>query len=161
VFVRVSDFRERISLLPLKRVALNGFWLNAVWEFVQCPLFYDMWDGGFWYGAYWMWRAIFVDVLIVLGVLAVASWIADLSNLQASKWRRWVVLFFTGFLVSLPLEWIPRSRGLWQYAAWMPTMEVFGQDIGLLPVVQVTILPALSFYLAIRKKSKTATNQDS
>lgn len=101
-----------------------------------------------------------MDVLIVLGVLTVASLVADLSSSQTPKWQGWMVLFIAGLLVSVPLEWIPRSRGLWQYTVWMPTMEVFGQSIGLLPVVQVTTLPALSFYLASRKTTRTATNHD-
>jgi hypothetical protein len=116
-----------------------------------------MWGHGFWYGAYWMWRGIFVDVLIVIGVTAVAGQITGMPSLRPPTWRGWMALLAIGFLNSVPLEWIPRSRGLWQYTAWMPVMNIFGLEIGLLPVAQITFLPALSFHLAIRKKTKTAT----
>lgn len=33
--------------LPFRRTAIWDFLLNAVWEFVQCVLLYDMWSWGF------------------------------------------------------------------------------------------------------------------
>lgn len=44
-----------ISSLPLRCIAIWGFFLNTLWEFSQCVLFYDMWDWGFWEGTAWMW----------------------------------------------------------------------------------------------------------
>jgi len=64
--------RRRLPL-PFQRVALFGLGLNAAWEFLQCTVFYDMWDWPFWRAALWMWGAILGDVLIVLGVVSLAG----------------------------------------------------------------------------------------
>ena len=146
----MTDLREEISRLSLKRIALHGLWLNTAWEFVQCPLFYDMWDWGFWRGFLSTWSAIFGDVVIVLGVTVSAGLVIGFSNLQPLRWRGLMTLLAIGFIASISLEWIALAMERWSYTEWMPTVRVFGQAVGLLPVVQVTVLPSLSVYLATR-----------
>jgi hypothetical protein len=140
----------RVAVLPVKRIALYGFVLNAIWEFGQCYVFYDMWDWSFWQGTSWMWGAVAGDVLIVLAVTLLAGLIVGPSRLTPPDLKGWTALLGIGFLASVWLEWLARTLKLWSYSALMPTLEVFGYTVGLSPVVQVTVPPALSVYLAIR-----------
>ncbi len=39
-----------------------------------------------------------------------------------------------------------RALGIWSYKPAMPTLKVWG--VGLAPLLQITLLPALSVYLA-------------
>jgi hypothetical protein len=145
------------SSLPLKRIALWGFLLNAAWEFGQCTVLYDMWDWGFWRATAWMWGAILGDVAIVLGVVLGATLLTGGRRLRPPDVRGWVALLGVGFVASVGLEWAARALGLWGYSALMPTVTVLGHTVGLSPVVQVTALPALSVWLATRTGRRRAT----
>jgi hypothetical protein len=134
--------------LPYKRVALWGFGLNAAWEFVQCPLFYDMWSWGFWRATAWMWGAILGDVLIVLGVAWAAGRLVGPGRLTPPDGAGWAALLGVGLGAAVGLEWAAQALDLWGYTDRMPTVEVLGRAVGLSPVVQVTLLPALAFRLS-------------
>lgn len=140
--------------LSIRHIAVWGFVLNAVWEFIQCALFYDMWDWGFWRGAAWMWGAVFGDVLIVLGVAAVSLRFVETRALALPTGRGWAVLLGVGFVASVGLEWAARALHLWSYNDWMPTIVVLDHTVGLSPIVQITALPALSVYLATRSSRR-------
>jgi hypothetical protein len=134
--------------LPLKRIALWGFVLNMVWEFGQCTLLYDMWDWGFWRATLWMWGAILGDVGIVLGVVLGAVLLVGARRVAPPDGAGWAALLGVGFVASVGLEWAAQALGLWGYSAFMPTLTVIGHSVGLSPIVQVTLLPALSARLA-------------
>ena len=53
-------------------------------------------------------------------------------------------------LLFFGLEWAAQALDLWGYSELMPTVEVLGRTVGLSPIVQVMLLPALSVYLASR-----------
>lgn len=149
------------SSLPLKRVALWGFLLNMAWEFGQCTVLYDMWDWGFWRATAWMWGAIFGDVLIVLGVALGAVLLVGARRLLpphavGPDGVGWAALLGVGFVASVGLEWAAQALELWGYSDLMPTLTVLGHTVGLSPVVQVTVLPALSVWLALRRAPTTA-----
>lgn len=130
------------------RIAFWGLVLNAAWEFVQCLWLYDMWSWGFWRATAWMWAAIFGDMLIVLGVAALAGLLAGRQRLAPPDRRGWAALLAVGFAAAVFLEWAAQVLGLWGYSALMPTITVGGHTVGLAPVAQITLLPALSVYLA-------------
>ncbi len=136
--------------LPWQRIARWGFVLNAIWEFAQCTILYDMWDWGFWRATAWMWGAIFGDVLIVLGVVAVARLLVGKQRILQVNLRAYGALLAVGFVAAVFLEWAAQVLNLWGYSAWMPTVEVLGHTVGVSPILQVTILPALSAFLARR-----------
>lgn len=138
--------------MPLKKIAVWGFMLNALWEFGQCFYLYDMWDWGFWRATVWMWGAIIGDVFIVLGVALVASVLVGVGHLDPLKKRGWIALFIAGFAAAVLLEWGAQALHLWGYSNLMPTVEILGYTVGLSPVVQITVLPALSVHLAVRLK---------
>lgn len=101
-----------------------------------------------------MWGAIFGDVLIVLGVAALARLAVGPAALDRMSWRAWVSLLWIGLVASIGLEWAARALGLWGYSVWMPTVTVLGHTVGLSPIVQVTMLPALSVALAQRRSQE-------
>lgn len=139
------------SSLPLKRVALWGFGLNAFWEFAQCTVLYDMWDWGFWRATTWMWGAILGDVLIVLGAVLGAVLLVRARRVAPPDALGWAALLGVGFVMAVGLEWAAQALSLWGYSDLMPTLTVLGHTVGLSPVVQVTALPALSAWLATRR----------
>lgn len=139
------------SSLPLKRVALWGFGLNAFWEFAQCTVLYDMWDWGFWRATTWMWGAILGDVLIVLGAVLGAVLLVGARRVAPPDALGWAALLGVGFVMAVGLEWAAQALSLWSYSDLMPTLTVLGHTVGLSPVVQVTALPALSAWLATRR----------
>lgn len=135
------------------QVASWGLVLNAAWEFVQCPFLYDMRGDGFWRGAAWMWGTILGDVLIVLGVAALAARLVGAGRLAPPDVVGWSALLGVGFVAAAVLEWAAQALGLWGYSGLMPTLLIAGREVGLAPVVQVTVLPAISVVLAMRRAS--------
>jgi hypothetical protein len=139
--------------MPVWRIALYGFLLNMLWEFVQCTVLYDMWSWGLWRGTAWMWGGIAGDVVIVLGVVGLSRLAVGAGPLLDLSLKGWVALLGVGFVASVALEWAARALGLWGYTSWMPTLTIGGRAVGLSPIAQVTALPALSVALALRRES--------
>jgi len=136
--------------VPWRRIAAWALAFNAAWEFAQCPFLYDMGGPGFWRATAWMWGAIAGDVLIVLGVAALAHRLVGARRLTPPDRAGWTALLAVGFVAAVGLEWAAQALGLWGYSALMPTLPLGGREVGLAPVVQVTVLPALSVRLATR-----------
>lgn len=139
-------------MIDWKKIALWGFVLNMIWEFVQCTVLYDMWSWNFWKATAYMWGAIVGDVLIVLGIVYLASRFVGYAALSPPTRKGWTSLLAVGFVASVFLEWAALALNLWGYSEYMPTVEVFGYLVGLAPVVQITVLPALSVWIAFRRK---------
>lgn len=147
---------NHVSLrFPWTRVAFWGFGLNALWEFVQCVSLYDMWSMSFWRAVVWMWGAILGDVLVVLGVAALAVRLVGAARLRPPDGAGWAALLGVGLVAAVFLEWAAQALGLWGYTDLMPTLAVAGREVGLTPVVQVTLLPAFSVRMAHRKSGAT------
>jgi len=133
------------------RIALWGFFLNMIWEFVQCPFLYSMGTWDFWRATAWMWGAIVGDVFIVLGVVGLARLAVGSSSLRELDARGWTALIAVGFVAAVFLEWAAQVLGLWGYSSLMPTLNVAGHTVGLAPIIQITLLPAASAYLGTRR----------
>ena len=149
----------RIPPGVVRRVAVYGLVLNALWEFGHAGLFYDMWEEVGWAdGLFHITLAILGDVVIVMVVLALACCTAGAVHVAPPNGRGWMALLGFGFIAGVVLEWIARQLDWWSYNELMPTLSVWGEAIGLSPVAQVALLPALSVYLgtrlATRKKSE-------
>ena len=115
-----------------RHIALWAFALNAAWEFGQCLWLYDMWSWGFWRATAWMWGAICGDILIVLGVAALAGRAVGRAHLTPPDARGWTALLLAGFVAAVFLEWAAQAFSLWGYSVLMPTITAGG----LSPVVQ-------------------------
>jgi len=152
---------RRFSSLPLRRIALWALALNALWEFAQCGIFYQMWDEGLLNGSFLMTSAIAGDVAIVIAVAFIAFQLTGADVLNKPALSGWVVLVAVGFVAGLVLEWMSQVLRLWGYSPWMPSVPVLGFEVGLLPVLQIAILPAISVYLATRSIRRTAATASS
>ena len=95
---------RRFGTLPLRRIALWGFGLHALWEFAQCALLYGMWSWGSWWATAWMWGAIAGDVVITLGVALGAALLAGARRLDPPDRLGWAALLGVGFVASVGLE---------------------------------------------------------
>jgi hypothetical protein len=114
------------------RLALHALWLHGLWEAGQCRLFYDMSgvsgasDFGF------MIVATGADVFLTIALVAMT------------------LRFRSGAATAILIEIVAHSLGWWRYSPTMPALLFFGRSIGLLPVVQMALLPPLSTSLACR-----------
>lgn len=151
-----SNSRIYLTNLPLKRIAIWAFVLNALWEFGQCTMLYDMWDWGLLRGTVWMWGAIAGDVLIVLSMVAIVAVLTGKAHLNPPGSSGWLALISISFIASILLEWLALYLDLWVYSAWMPTVDLFGFSVGLAPIAQITLLPPLSVLLAFRQTVTTS-----
>lgn len=135
----------------VRRVAAWGLALNAAWEFAQAGPLYDMWaEVGWAQGLFHITLAILGDVLIVLGVAAAAALCMGRSSVLCASSKGCAALLAAGLMAAIGLEWAARAMDWWTYNELMPTLSVFGETVGLAPVAQITLLPAVSVTLAVR-----------
>ena len=135
------------------RIALAGLILNAAWEAVQCAFLYEM-NGGWMQGLPWMLGAVLGDVLLILGVFWGAALLVGKRRVAPPDALGWCVLLGLGLAAGLLVEWTARALNLWKYGPLMPTAEVFGAAIGLAPIVQMLVLPALSVRIATARRRR-------
>lgn len=128
----------------LALIALISFLSNLVWEILQPSLFkgYD----GFWQHFGKCVFATIGDMVFITSLYIFFTflfkdffWIRNLSPGKA------FLIIVTGALSAVVFEKIAVSLGMWEYGD-MPLIP--GVDVGLLPVLQFTILPMVSYYLA-------------
>lgn len=127
------------------RIATIGFILNLVWENAQAP-----WYQG--YSSFWQHFSVCFlgtlgDVVIVLllfaafaGVYRNWDWIRTLS------WKTAVPLVLAGLAIGVIIELFALTTGRWTYTEAMPLVP--GLRVGLWPVLQMTILPGLTFFIS-------------
>lgn len=114
-----------------RHIAPWALGLNLAWEFVQCTVFYDMWDWGLWRATVWMWGASLGDVVISLAVAVLAAVLVGVRRITPPDAAGSAALLALGFVASIGLEWAAQALGLWGYAELMPTVTVFGRAVGL------------------------------
>lgn len=129
-------------------LSVIAFLLHIVWENAQASLFagYQFFLQHF--------PMCFVgtigDVLITLLVLAFI-WL--LKEDRPKTIADFLALAIIGFIVAVAIEQHALLVGKWSYEAAMPIIPVL--EVGLTPIIQMTLLLPLSFYLAnfFNKKS--------
>ena len=144
----LAPHRAYTSSSLIWRTALYGLALNGFWEYTQCPFLYVMPTTGFWQSTLLMLAAIFGDVVITLGVCFLSYLVAGRQRLIPPDRYGWLALLGTGLVAGVVLEWTARALGYWSYTSLMPTLSVLGVTVGFIPIVQITLLPALSLRLA-------------
>lgn len=121
------------------RLVLWSLILHGVWEFFQCIFFYDMSGFNSLQGALWMLGATLADVALTLLLVGVALWfhrrILSVSFALA--------LVFAGFLAAIGIEAAAPLGDWWRYAPAMPQLHFAGVTLGLLPLLQMALLPWL------------------
>ncbi|MEM1044210.1 MAG: hypothetical protein AAGI91_16500 [Bacteroidota bacterium] len=137
------------------RFALWSAALHGAWEYAQCPPFYDMTGLPESKHDALMAAATAGDVAINFGVSAVAERLVGRQPVRRLSPAGTAALVGVGFVAAVGLEWAAQRLGLWRYTDRMPTVRVAGYDVGLLPIAQVTALPALSAWAAKRRDMTT------
>ena len=127
---------------------------NYPWELAQAPLYMGMES----FRAVW-WHCFVAslgDGLLVLGIFAM-GWLL----LRQQQWFvhpgiwGYGVMMTTGLVIGIAVEWIAvYLLGRWRYTAWMP--RVPGLAVGLVPVLQMLMLPPRIFHLVARWQRRGA-----
>src|SRR5215831_10272229 len=133
------------TIVAIFVVAVLG---NYLWELAQAPLYMGMER----FRAVW-WHCFVAslgDGLLVLGIFAM-GWLL----LRQQRWFvhpgiwGYGVMVTTGLVIGITAEWVAvHVLGRWMYTAWMP--RVPGLAVGLVPVLQMLLLPPLIFSLVTR-----------
>ncbi len=141
-----------MSALPtptLVEVGLIGLGLNAAWEVAQLRPLYTCWE-------HWspMQRvlcplaAVLGDAVAVVAVAWGASLLVGSAALMPPNGAGVLALVALAFPLSVVLERLALALDLWRYKPAMPTAPVLGRSVGLAPIAQITVLPAVSVVLA-------------
>ena len=132
--------------------------LNYVWELAQSPLYRDQGEL-----AVLLWhclRAALGDVVLVLlisfggiGVVGRDAWFRQPGGLGYA----WIVC--AGLAVGITVEWLAvHVVGRWAYGPRMPIVPWV--EVGLVPVLQMLLLPPLIFHLAsLARRWQAASNR--
>lgn len=144
--------------LSVVAVAIISFILNLFWENAQAPLYqgYDTFWQHFWICL----PATLWDVVIILFIYGIIALIHRDSNWLVHTqpsffWRKtgWKAVFTSiilGTFIAVFIEKRALAEGRWEYTTSMPLIPIPfipGGDVALFPVLQMIILPILTFYL--------------
>jgi len=139
----------------IKRIALISavaLLVNYVWEMLQMPLFEGMYysDPNAWLSCLQASVGdVFITVFIFLvGRLILGSW----SWPHSPGVARITFLVLIGAVVAATIEMLSLEAGRWSYSPLMPVVP--GIEVGILPVVQLILLPYFSYVLAVRVLSR-------
>ncbi len=120
-----------------KRLALWSLSLHGVWEFFQCIFFYDMNGFNPLTGALWMLGATLADTVLTLLLVGGVLWF----HRRISSVSFALALIFAGFLAAIGIESAASLGEWWRYAPAMPQLHFVGVTLGLLPLLQMALLP--------------------
>jgi len=135
------------------RVFLWAVALNFLWEMAQAYAYSGMPPSSF-EATLVCARASLIDGLLVLGIF----WggVVVFSRVEWVERRGLAVYFFmaaAGFLVSVIIELNAVYRlGKWGYRETMPLLPPW--EVGVLPVLQMLLLPPVIFLLSRRKSGR-------
>lgn len=142
------------TLVVIFVVAVMG---NYPWELAQAPLYVGMSS----FRAIW-WHCFVAslgDGLLVLGIFAV-GWLLRREH----TWfvhpgaQGYGVMVMTGLVIGVAIEWIAvHLLGRWLYTAAMPLVP--GLAVGMVPIIQMLVLPPLVFRGVAAWCHRTATPQ--
>jgi hypothetical protein len=135
----------------LKYMVLVFIWsilLNYPWEMLQMPFYMAM---SFSDPVSWLlcFRASFGDGVIILGI-----WAFGYLIFRKYDWVRKVspaallVCLVSGAVIAVVIELAAVKTGRWRYSDIMPVLP--GLEVGLIPFLQLILLPWPSIRLALR-----------
>lgn len=140
---RLADRLPSLRLMP--PVFVVAVALNYLWELGQRSLYEGMTDDP------WVWWHCFVASLGD-GVLVCLIYVLGCFAFRRRDWfvteqrLRIPFLLMAGFVVGVAVEWIgARLLQRWVYEPSMPLLP--GLELGLVPVVQMTVLPMAVFLI--------------
>ncbi len=138
-------------LKQIVAIYATAFLINYLWEMLQMPFFDDMnyADLATWFFCF---KASIGDANIILFIFI-------LGRLLFREWEwaqrlnviKLVYLFLTGATIAILIEIQALNTGRWRYSQIMPILPFIA--VGLVPVIQLIILPISSFLVASRLRS--------
>ncbi len=136
--------------MPELQLAVIGFGLSVVWEFLQSPFYTDTFEASWGAIVFNRLRCAGGDVLILLA----AFWLVSLGWgrgwIDAGGWTPVSVFLVIGIAYTTYSEHVNvHLVERWAYSRWMPTIA----GIGLIPLVQWVVVPILSA-LYVRKRNR-------
>lgn len=133
-------------------LVISAFLMHLFWENTQAPLYagYSSFGQQFPMCFFATIGDVIFTVLVYLGIGLLKKdfeWIARINK------RDIFVLATVGFFYAVGIEWRALLFAQWNYALAMPIIPWF--NVGLTPIIQMTMLLPFSFYLArvFNKKS--------
>ena len=151
------------SGLPWRRLGrffattmLASFVLNEIWEIAQMSAYVEI-AGHSWTSTLGLCtRATVGDVEIILGIyLAGALAAGDLAWGLRGRWNIYATGAVMGLAYAALVEHAALTAGRWSYSERMPVVSVLGA--GLWPLLQMTLLPPLTFLFARWWTCRSAT----
>jgi hypothetical protein len=132
-----------------------SFALHLGWEYMHYGLYsgYEEWNGTA--AVYWL--ASVGDVLYTLGAFALVSAIKKTYEwMNTATLSDYLMLVTLGFLIALFVEYKGLALDRWQYLPEMPLIPILG--VGLSPVLQMTILLPITFFITQWVSKRTSSN---
>lgn len=138
--------------LPEFNVAVFAFLLNFAWEMLQIRFFHGMAEALHWDAVAVCTQATIGDAGIALAAFWVVAWFWGRGRSWPLRPTAAQVAVFTvfGILVTIAFELLATQVwDRWSYSAAMPVIPLL--EVGLLPLLQWTILPPLVIWLVYRQ----------
>ena len=151
------------SSLPWRRLGrffaatvLTGFVLNEIWEMAQMSAYIETADRSWTSGLGLCTWAALGDLGISLGIYAAGALAAgDLGWGLRGRWNIYAIVAVLGLACAALVEHAALAAGRWSYTERMPVVSVLGA--GLWPLLQMTVLPPLTFWISRRWAGRSAT----
>jgi hypothetical protein len=140
-----ASWRQLVRFFTI--MVLTSFVLNEIWEMLQMPAYAET-SGNSWTGTLALCtQAALGDVAIILGIYAAGALAAgDLFWGLRGRWNIYATAALLGLAYAVLVEHAALTAGRWSYTDRMPIVGLLGA--GLWPLLQMTVLPPLSFFLA-------------
>lgn len=122
--------------------------LNFAWEMLQMPLYKNM-ELNLKSAIFCSVASITDGIMVVLLYYSFALVYKETFWIQKLKGLRIFALMMAGGTGAVVAEIRHVSSGSWSYTEAMPLLPVV--DVGLVPVLQFMLLPAIIYYLSFRK----------
>jgi hypothetical protein len=137
---------------------LASFVLNEVWEMAQMSAYIET-AGYSWTSTLgFCTRAAVGDVGIILGIYAAGALAAgNLGWGLSGRWNIYAKVAVLGLASAALVEHAALAAGRWSYTERMPVVSVLGA--GLWPLLQMTLLPPLTFWIAQWWAGRSATKE--
>ena len=116
-----------------------GLVANFAWEMAQAVLYEPM--GTVWQATWRCFVASLGDAAIVLALVGAGWAVCRRAGSRAGS----AAVVALGIVLGAVIEWSGLERGLWAYNERMPL--IYGTHFGLVPVLQMALLPLLVFHV--------------
>lgn len=147
----VADKADKKVTREKKRLLVHitgiGFLLNLIWEVAQRPLY----EGcvGIWYHLpNCLWASIVDAIVILVFWFLFTSYYKNPFWIKHISWKDVLVLMLLGAAVAVGFEQLMAGERFWSYTDAMPVVPFLAT--GLSPLLQMMILPSLTFWLSSR-----------